>query len=174
MTDTYRALATVTLASPASTVTFSSIPTSYRDLVLVANARSTRANTADFLALRVNGDSGTNYTFVLAAASSEGGTSSSFPAAANYMQGLDVHAANNTANVFTHTTFDFIDYSVTDKHKTALVKQNAVGVVGLVTTMFANRWASTAAINSISLSLPYTGPSSFTAGSTFDLYGIAS
>jgi hypothetical protein len=59
-----------------------------------------------------------------------------------------------------------MDYSATDKHKTSLVRSGE-SVDG--TEAWVSRWPSTSAINSILL---YTGSNSFTAGSTFALYGI--
>ena len=58
-TPTYTPLATVTLGTAASSVTFSSIPATYRDLILVVNATTS----ADGIpSLRFNGDSGNNYS----------------------------------------------------------------------------------------------------------------
>ena len=173
-TPTYTPLATVTLGTAAASVTFSSIPATYRDLVLNVSVRSDRADTVDYLALRLNADSDNNYTFVTATASDTGGITSSAPAASNYMQGLDIIAATGTANVFTSTNFSLMDYSATDKHKTALARSSAPGTSSItVVSMFATRWASTSAVTSIVLSVPYNS-AQLAAGSTFNLYGIAS
>jgi hypothetical protein len=64
-TPTYTPLATVTLASTASSVTFSSIPATYRDLVVVHNNFGTVNNDANSN-FRFNGDSGSNYSRVYA------------------------------------------------------------------------------------------------------------
>ena len=65
-TSTYAALATTTLASSASSVTFSSISGSYRDLVVVANYKKADANTGGYyLWLQFNGStSSAAYPFV--------------------------------------------------------------------------------------------------------------
>ena len=62
---------------------------------------------------------------------------------------------------------DFFDYSATDKHKSALSRLSDAGAS---VSMSANRWASTAAITSITMTAS-TG--TFSAGATFHLYGIA-
>ena len=51
--STYVALATTTLGATASSVTFSSIPATYRDLVLVTNAQTTTA-LGDYYILQFN------------------------------------------------------------------------------------------------------------------------
>jgi hypothetical protein len=60
-TPTYIPLATVTLGSADSSVTFSSIPATYRDLILVLNG--TRSTTSGVRA-RANADAGANYPMV--------------------------------------------------------------------------------------------------------------
>jgi hypothetical protein len=61
-----------------------------------------------------------------------------------------------------------MDYSATDKHKTVLIRQNSVADSAFA---MGARWANTAAITSIQLSL---GAATFSTGTTFALYGIAS
>jgi hypothetical protein len=55
-TPTYTPLATVTLGTTAASVTFSSIPATYRDLIFVLSGLGGSAN----ITLRYNGDSGSN------------------------------------------------------------------------------------------------------------------
>ena len=57
--NTYVAIATNTLGSAAASVTFSSIPGTYTDLVIVTQAISA---TADNVGIRFNSDSGSNYS----------------------------------------------------------------------------------------------------------------
>lgn len=152
-------LANVTLGSSASSVSFSSITGIYRDLIIVTTAFNTAAGFADIWA-RYNGDSGTNYTrvYMFGNGSSTGsGTNSD---TVNYLG----YSSNVNDNI--HTTHIF-DYSATDKHKVNLVRANsASNSAGL----YAGRWASTAAITSITFG---TNGTSFAAGSTFMLYGVS-
>ena len=60
MASTYTPIATTTLGSNQSTVTFSSIPSTYTDLVLVCNATVSSANGTWYL--EFNSDTGTNYS----------------------------------------------------------------------------------------------------------------
>jgi hypothetical protein len=63
---------------------------------------------------------------------------------------------------------NLMDYSATDKHKTAIVRSgnNTEGVEAT-----ASRWANTAAVTSWQIFVNVGG---FASGFTFSLYGIAS
>lgn len=157
-TPTYTPLANITLGSTTTSVTFSSISQSYRDLVLVINGTST-SNTTDGV-IRFNSDSGSNYNRVFF-----------------YGQGAGSGGAGqdsaSVAGMFLRTTvghfiYNIMDYSATDKHKTVLNRSDAANYA---TWASAGRWANTAAITSI-----YVAPSgaSFASGTMLALYGIAS
>jgi hypothetical protein len=155
-TPTYTALANITLGSTATSVTFSSIPATYRDLILVYSGTSTSVSGVEG---RFNGDSGTNYSLVRMFGTGSPGSSS---ATTNYFPvvytGLPITALS---------IVQIMDYSATDKHKTVLTRAGGAGYT--TTEALASRWANTAAITSINiLSI------GFTSGSTFALYGIAS
>jgi hypothetical protein len=157
-TSTYTPLATVTLGGSDSSITFSSIPATYRDLIMVING-STTAN-ADF-GLRFNGDSGANYSFVYIGGA--GSTSVSGASASETQVVLDAYFWRSSERGL--VVAQIMDYSATDKHKTVLSRNN-VGNAGV--DAFANRWANTAAINSILL---FTGQA-FATGTTISLYGV--
>lgn len=164
MANAMVALATITLGSAASTVTFASIPATYRDLRLVSQVLSLSGTpTAYGSSIRFNSDSGSNYSTIYAygngastGSGSEGGTTLSWGQFPN-TGGFD--------------TFEILDYSATDKHKSTLGRS---GSVSASVWMYANRWASTSAITSITLTSPDLGADTFAAGSTFSLYGIVS
>jgi len=156
------ALATITLGSAASTVTFSSIPGTYRDLRLVVQASVTSGSVNHLF--RLNGDTGSNYNWV-----GMGGTGSSALSGSGSNQttgALDYYGYLDSGLIA--TTFDLLDYSATDKHKSGLVRANNAGNG---TTANAVRWASTAAVTSLQV---FPSSSTFTAGSTFALYGVVS
>jgi hypothetical protein len=146
------ALATITLQSASAEVTFSGIPATYRDLVVVFNGSISTSNNSPFY---MNGDTTSgNYGKVSAWGTGSGTGSGAFFGAiwAGY------------PNVVTYT---FLDASQTDKHKTALVRCN--GASNEV-SMQAIRWANTAAITSLTFAAGSTY--TYTAGSTFSLYGV--
>jgi hypothetical protein len=157
-TPTYTSLATITLGSSASSVTFSSIPATYRDLVLVVNGTLTD-NTN--IRVRFNGDTGSNYSFVYAGGTSSGPES----AALTFAFALVGDFGTSQSTVIGQ----IMDYSATDKHKTVLGRGNRFSTEAV--QMTANRWANTSAITSI---VVFPGLGSMNTGTTLSLYGIAS
>jgi hypothetical protein len=166
MANAMVALANLTLGSAQATVTFSSIPATYRDLRLVCNVRTNRAATNNPMRLRVNGDSGNNYSRV--AMYGDGSSPGSYTDTATEVI-CDLSATGTTAPADTYAVFniDILDYMATDKHKSMLTVSD---VAGAGTRRQAARWANTSAITSVYLA-SYFGETML-AGSTFSLYGI--
>lgn len=156
---TYTALASHTLSSTASTVTFGSIPNTYRDLVAVINIRGlTGSPTARGGYMLLNG-SALSTVYV----SSSGGNSNS---GTDGSDGIVPFA--NGHGVF---IVNIMDYSATDKHKTVLTRASSPAVSSW---FIGSRYASTNAVTSITFYGPDNGSDQFAVGSTFTLYGIAS
>ena len=165
MANTYEAIATQTLGSAAATVTFSSIPSTYTDLVLVASVLGA-GGTSDYgYSMRFNGDTSTNYSGTHlwgngTAAFSTRQTSGTYA----YIQQqlyysttvpmIAITSIMNYANATTNKTLiSRNDYPNTDTE----------AVVCL--------WRKTPeAINSITLLL--ASATTFAIGSTFSLYGV--
>lgn len=159
-TPTYTPLANITLGSSASSVTFSNIPNTYRDLILITDIDIT-AQTNGYVMVRVNGDTGSNYTEVFM--SSLGPTSQSNTRTFFYNDyGVDV-----TGRAI--RIYQFMDYAVTDKHKTVLGRSSMGASANGAVTAAAFRWASTSAITSIAFT---RNAGNFNSGSTFALYGV--
>ena len=156
-TPTYVPLATITLASGDNDVTFSSIPATYRDLIIVVNGLGVGTGT---LALRYNGDTGSNYSFVRMIGYSVG-TLSTNATGQTYIMSADYSSTEQHA-----TIIQVMDYSATDKHKTNLTRSNRAGTW---TFGIAGRWANTAVVTSVNLVAISTN---FAIGSTFSLYGV--
>jgi len=168
-TPTYTALANITLGSAASTITFSSIPATYRDLVLVMAERNTTDDVG--FVMRFNGDSGSNYNYVLARGGDIGGVVSN-QASSQTQMFVGGWSFGNGTSFPAPITIDIMDYSATDKHKTVLDRfQTRRNDGSGETGMMAGRWASTSAITTILL---YPTSSIFAANTTVALYGIAS
>jgi hypothetical protein len=167
-TETYTALATVTLGSSASSVTFSSIPATYRDLVLISVPVDTAIGTSQSLFVRFNSDSGSNYPFVYM------GTDTSGTPLAGAATLTAIVAARYDNRQDGMGICRIMDYSATDKHKTTLTTGGMGNrtVSGITTLQAASRWANTSAITSLFIFSELSG--NFAAGSRFDLYGIAS
>lgn len=152
------ALSKITLQEASSLVTFSSIPSTYRDLVVVVNADN---SVQTELFARFNGDSGNNYYTVRMQASGVSTGSASTSAAS----GARLNGNGDIMTDFSfNATITALDYSATDKHKLALSRTNSSNGVDACTF----RWASTAPITSVTL-FPNSG--TFEVGSTFALFG---
>jgi hypothetical protein len=161
-TPTYTALANITLGSTASSVTFGSIPATYRDLVLVAE---TIAGTNQSNLVRYNSDSGSNYTTLVM----RGYGASITESLSTTDNVLYITYSGIGSGQKCLTTLSVMDYSATDKHKAALHRSNYTGTATTFVEAMATRWANTAAISSIQF---FASTGSFAIGSTFSLYGI--
>ncbi len=157
MTAAWVPLATTTLSSSASSVTFGSISGSYRDLVLVVQAIHA-SSTSNYGIFRVNSDTGSNYSYVHMQGT--GSATSSGAATTNFGFLNFLNTSSNQISV-SH----FMDYSATDKHKTILTRCDSPFSR---TRAEAVRWSNTDAITSITIA---ADSGNLAAGSTFSLYG---
>jgi hypothetical protein len=167
-TNTYVALDTKTLGTAVPTVTFTSIPQGYTDLVLVASPAITSGN--DNMRIRVgNGsvDSGSNYSWT---ALTGNGTRALSDRASNQTSILSDYDAYMQTTLGNSTkVIHFQNYSNTTTFKTILSRSSNAPVG---TDTLVNTWRSTSAINTITLFLN-GGIQNFSVGSTFTIYGIA-
>lgn len=165
----YESIETVTVASTATTVSFTSIPSGYQHLQIRLITRNNRANTLDGLYVRFNSDSGNNYSDHFLRGSGEGVAANATTSTSLMFVGT-VPATSSTASVFGVAVIDVLDYANTNKNKTLRsllgYDANGTGFVGL----FSGAWYSTAAITSITLGS--TNGNGFLQNSSFALYGI--
>ena len=159
MPATYEPIATTTLTSNTTAVSFTSIPGTYTDLVLVFVGISTPAGVAGLYISGINGDGGTNYSNTIIQAD---GTSAATFRDTN-ANGMNIGLINSTQ---TNSIFQFMNYSNTTTFKTVLARANdssalVRAAIGL--------WRNTAAITSFSVSM-----NTIAAGTTATLYGIKS
>ena len=164
-TNTYTALATITLTSTDTEVVFSSIPNTYRDLIVVCQWGLT--GSGDTIAgFRLNGATSgyTNVTMF-------GDTSPSPGSDTRTSDNLSfVWRIGNDGTTKATTIIQIMDYSATDKHKTSLTRNS--NLTNSFVSATAGRWASNDAVNTVALR-PWNG-GNIASGSTFSLYGIAS
>lgn len=161
-TPTYTPLANVTLGSAASSVTFGSIPATFRDLICVVVATGSTTLQGR---IRLNSDSGSNYSYQRMSGS---GSSATATEQSSQSSGYVSAIAQATTTGQLQMSINIMDYSATDKHTTIVSRadQAANG-----TEAFANRYANTAAVTSVQI---LTSTGNWAIGSTFALYGIAS
>lgn len=161
-TPTYVPIATYTIPSAAASYTFTSIPSTYTDLVLITTGGTVSSGQAIYA--QFNSDTTTNYSDTVLIGN--GSAASSTRATLNGVRVLGRFVGTDgtlNANGITH----IMNYANTTTFKAVLNRcNNSNG-----TSASVSLWRATpAAINSITL--VGDGPSNILAGSTFTLYGI--
>ena len=170
--SSYESIATVTVTSTAASITFSSIPSTYKHLQIRGIGRTDYAAKTGSANVRFNADGSAIYTRHYLYGD---GTSAVSGGQINQSE-IDIIATSGStaaANIFGAILIDIIDYADTTKYKTLRhingVNFNDVSIDQSM-WMASGLWRSTAAITSIVLDSYST--SNFVAGSTFALYGI--
>jgi len=155
--NTYTQIASTTLGSAASSVTFSSIAGTYTDLVLVVNPIPVAAGYDMYVTFNNDATAIYSRTYLLgngsAASSGRDTSQNAFVPGGIYNNGTFIIQIPNYSNA---TTFK------TALARVSIASTYAVATVGL--------WRSTAAINRIDISSALG--SNLASGSTFNLYGI--
>lgn len=161
MPTTYEPIATTTLGSTSTLVTFSSIPATYTDLFVACQIKRTSA-TLNFR-LTLNNDTSALYSYTrLSAYSTTGIASDRITGGANFQPWFNGAAFTNISNF----TFNLMNYANTTTFKSVLFKNAEAG--GEMTATVGT-YQSTSAINRIDFT---AGSNSFATGCTFTLYGI--
>lgn len=157
MPSTYTPIATTTVGTATPSVTFSSVPGTYTDLVVVVNG-TTAASVG--LALRFNGDTGSNYSNTYL-----GGTGSAAISGRATSTTIGRFGNINTSN--TTGVANIQNYSNATTYKTTLGRSSSTDYA----ITYVNLWRSTAAITSVTVISDDLG-TNFAVGTTFSLYGI--
>ena len=173
-TPTYVAIAKTVLSANQTTITFSSIASTYTDIVLLISGRGTAAvNIAD-LAVKVNALTA-NYTTTQMRGNSS--TASSFRDTSTSIWNLysNISGDSTTSNTFGSVEIYFPNYAgSTNKvaSSTGVAENNSSTAGQSAVNANASLLSNTAAISTITLTLSAGGD--FASGSRFDLYGISS
>jgi len=157
MPSTYEPIATQTLGSSAASVTFSSIPSTYTDLVIVVAGTLTPG--ADNVCLQFNGDTGSNYSVVTLLG--DGSSASSFRTNNTSNCGRDA-----MSNIQSNVVYNINNYSNSTTYKTVLGRSSATDYG---TRTSASMWRNTASITSIVI---FPTGYSFNTGTVLSIYGI--
>lgn len=161
--QTYEPIATTTLGSAASSITFSSIPATYTDLVLVLNPIVTTATT---FGVRYNNVS-TGSSYSITRLEGNGTTASSGRLAGQNELRISFVSTSRTTNV-TSIVANIIDYSNTTTNKMTLSR---AGAYSEGTEAIVGIFISTSAINRIDI-IPMAGGTIINTGTMATIYGI--
>jgi hypothetical protein len=171
MANTMTLISSVTVgAGGASTIDFTSIPSTYTDLCLLYSIRSNRSDYGDNMAVRLNGSSSSVYSYIRLVAYG-GSTVGSFSGSSV----ASTVTAVVTGNTATSSTFSngqiYLPNYLSSSNKSASIdgvtENNAASVL---TEMDAYLAAITSAVTQITL-LPVSG-TAFLQYSTAYLYGV--
>lgn len=169
MANTYELIASSVLSATATTVTFSSIPQTYTDLVLKTTVRSEYASAQSRYRIYANTLSTTS-AYNYASLVSSGATVNQENAfSGQFWYSMESPAATSTANTFDSNEWYFADYSATTFYKNALNYESSIST---------NQYQYVAAsllMNSAAITTLYVvmgNSANFSVGSTFYLYGI--
>lgn len=156
-------IASITLSAATRSVTFSGIPQTYTDLVMVMTGTNATGG-AGSVRFQFNGDNTSVYssTRLLGNGTSASSTGNLNESSANVGYYSDSIIGNNIVSI--------MNYSNSTTYKTCLHRSNATDSRAQTGVAL---WRNTSAITSITV-LNGTGNYDFTAGCTFNLYGIAS
>lgn len=177
MANTYDLLQTINVASGSSqsTLAFSSIPSTYKDLAIRISCKSNSTSAGeDTLGVRFNGDSGSNYNSTLIQ-----GYGSSGQSAAAVGVGTLAWTGTITDNQTSSSTWCFSsinlyipNYSSSNSKGFIANAYDEGNVTAALMRMFKNKWTGTAAINSIVFTILSGGSYSFGQYTNAYLYGI--
>lgn len=155
-TATYALIESQVLGSATTSVTFSSIPGTYTDLILIANGQSTLfGNTA----IQFNADTTSNYSVTYL----YGDGTSAASGRATSQTGLRF----GTYNGRSVSTYQIIDYSNSTTNKTVLSRDSSTGAAEIRVGLWRKTPETITAVRIYN----FDG-NTFDTGSTFRLYGI--
>lgn len=171
MPNTYTLISTTKLSSNATTISFTSIPQTYDDLILQFATRSnqTDGNDAFDSTLRFNG-SAANLNHISLRGDGSG---------VNYNGNITDRMlrvtvpSNYTASTFSNVKIHIPRYKLTSINKIfyaeSVVENNATGAAAI---LISGIWSQTAAITQLDIVSSGAGSPNFVSGSIASLYGI--
>ena len=167
ITGAFYSIATATGTGSSATITFSSIPSTFKLLQIRINATTASAQGTNYLAF--NGDtSGTNYALHRMQGNGTTVVAQGFTNLNNYRWAK----LGSFATYPSVAIIDIQDYADTSKYKTIRnfngQNDNTTGTTSSQVELSSGLWMSTSAITSIVISNDFN----WTTGSTFALYGI--
>ena len=172
MPITYDPIATTTLGSAAASITFSSIPSTFTDLVIAGQIRSTRSGEiTDQYTFVLNSDTGTNYSSTTMYDNDEAAPQVTRSGNSTNIGLVRCPGPNATSGVFGTVLSNIQNYSNSTTFKTILTSWGSQGdttfyFLGKTVTL----WRNTNAITSIEVKSVTS--SNLAIGTSLTLYGI--
>jgi hypothetical protein len=162
MTATYEKIATTTLGSNQTNFSFTSIPSTYTDLVIISVCAGSSNDLQ--VGIRYNDDAGTNYSYTELFGS--GTTAGSYKASdqTNWSLCANFSIKNTLGNSIYKT--NIFNYASTSVYKSGTSSLSSIGSTYPGASVSVGMWRNTAAITKITMA------GALLSGSMFTLYGI--
>lgn len=173
MATTYTLINSNVLSSSAASVTFSSIPATYTDLVVKMSVRCTGGAGQVQLGFRFNSNSSAIYSDTSLRGYGVGSGSGRVSGSTEIFQYIYVPAGGAVANTFGNTEMYIPSYLVSQSKPVSTYSvaedNSSVAYMGIAASLFG----SNTAISSLEISAQWTSGVDIAAGSSFYLYGIS-
>jgi len=161
------------LTGSASSISFTSIPATYKNLLLLVTARSIAGAATDTLLLRLNNDTGANYDWITLQAINTTVSASNVIGASSMQVGTIVGSSGTVAFASEYAII-LPGYSHSSGFQHGVISEGGARDASAAASMSIRRfhgwWRNAAAINRIDI-FPGTGPN-FIADTLAYLYGI--
>jgi hypothetical protein len=155
-----------TLASAAASIEFTSIPSTFTDLVAVLSIRTNRSpQKDDLIAIRINGVTTNQSERELFGNGSTTGSSTGLATIYSY-----ANSAGATSDTFGNSSVYIPNYTAATAKSFSVDSVNENNATGAYQSILAGLWNSTAAITSLEF-YPLYG-TTLNAGSIISLYGV--
>lgn len=160
----FELISTQVLTSTATSITFSSIPGTYKHLQIRAAAKATSDGSAA-LNYRLNSDTGTNYSWHYLA--TNGSSITSYGTSATTLMRATLYYWGMSSTYPVAHICDILDYANTNKYKTIKALSGQAGSSANELGLHSGLWQSTSAVTSVTILC-----STAAIGSRFSLYGV--
>lgn len=167
MPTTYEPIASTTVGSNTSSVTFSSIPSTYTDLKLIIVANDGDNGNGGVLSLQFNGDAGSNYSTIFRrgdGSTSSQGQFSSFPYA-------HLGSLSGASGFWSFYECDILSYRAAVGKRVLTKTQSDRDGNGIVDYNVSS-WRNNTAITSLTIQSNNAPTRTLQVGTTISLYGI--
>jgi hypothetical protein len=174
ITNAYESIQTVTVgAGGQASISFTSIPSTYKHLQVRGLVRSDRAGSADDMLMTINSDTGSNYAWHSVQGDGSAVAANALASQANiHVMRNCLPSSESSGSMFGVLIVDILDYANTSKYKTTRTLMGAnfnsitTGYVGLMSGL----WQNTNAITSLTFKEETTA--NLVQYSQLALYGI--
>jgi hypothetical protein len=163
MATTYEIIDKVVLTGTQASITFSSIPSTYTDLLIKTSARGSYVGVANSQSISLNGSTSNFSGRYLQ------GNGSSVSSGTSTQYVGDIDAAGATSNTFNNAEIYIPNYTSSNYKSISVDSVTETNATTIYATLVTVLWSNTAAINSITLT---DDAGNYVSGSSFYLYGI--